>query len=234
VAMQSIPDNSIDLVLTDPPYETTACSWDFIIPLEPMWEQIKRITKDRSAIVIMAAQPFTSFLITSNIKMFKYCWVWQKNKVTGFLNAKKQPMRSHEDIVVFYKKQCIYNPQKTQGHKPVNSYTKHSSDGSTMGKTKKGFSGGGSTERYPRSIQEFNVVNQDGTSDGGNMHPSQKPIALMEYLIKTYSNEGDLVLDFAMGSGSTGVAAKNLKRHFVGIEKDKNFYEIAKKRISSI
>jgi DNA modification methylase len=155
----------------------------------------------------------------------------EKNKVTGFLNAKKQPLRNHENILVFYKKQCKYYPQKTFGHKPVNKYTKKTSDGSTLGATKQGISGGGQTSRYPTTIKEFNVVNQDGTSDGGNFHPSQKPISLMEYLIKTYTDENDTVLDFAMGSGTTGVACKNTNRKFIGIEKNKDFFEIAKRRI---
>jgi len=231
--MATLPDNSIDMVLTDPPYGTTACRWDSIIPFEPMWDQLKRITKKGGAIVMTASQPFTSALVMSNPSMFKYDWVWKKNKSTGFLNAKKMPMRDKEDVLVFYEKQCTYNPQKTYGHSPVNSFTKHTSDGETVGKTKVGWSGGGSTERYPKTVQEFSVVNQDGSSPEGKFHPTQKPVALMEYLIKTYTNEGETVLDFTMGSGTTGVAAKNLGRSFVGIELDKEYFKVAKERIET-
>lgn len=230
--MKLIPDKSIDLVLTDPPYGTTQCKWDAVIEFDPLWKELKRIVKDKGAIVMFAAQPFTALLIASNLQMYKYNWIWKKNKSTGFLNSKKQPLRNYEDIVVFYRKQCLYNPQKTQGHKPTNSYTKHTSDGSTLGKTKIGIKGGGSTERYPTSVLEFKVVNQDGTSDGGNFHPTQKPVALLEYLIKTYTSEGQVVLDFTMGSGSTGVACKNLNRNFIGIELDDKYFQIAKDRIN--
>ena len=228
--MKNIPDKSVDLVLTDPPYQVTACKWDSMIPLEPMWKELKRITKPNSAVVLMANQPFTSMLICSNLEMYKYNWVWNKNKSTGFLNAKKQPLRCLEDICVFYNKQPTYNPQKTTGHKPVNSFTKHTSDGETMGRTKVGISGGGQTDRYPKNIIEMPVMNNDG-SHGDKVHPTQKPVALMEYLIKTYSNEGMTVLDFALGSGTTGVAAKNLNRDFIGIEMDENYFTIAKERI---
>lgn len=231
--MKSIPDQSIDFILVDPPYGTTQCKWDSVIPFTPMWEQVNRIIKDDGAIVMFGAQPYTSALIMSNIKMFKYSWVWEKNKSTGFLNAKKQPLRNSEDIVVFYKKQCRYNPQKSKGNKKVNYYTKNTSDGDTVGKTKVGIKGGGSTERYPTTVLKFKVVNQDGTSDGGNYHPTQKPIKLLEYLIKTYTLPGQIVLDFAMGSGSTGVACKNLDRNFIGIELDGKYFEIAKNRIEN-
>jgi len=230
--MKEIPDGSVDMVLTDPPYGTTQCSWDSVIPLEPMWNQLKRVIKPNGAIVIMANEPYSSVLICSNPKDFKYRWDWIKNKSTGFLNAKKQPLRCVEDICVFYKKQPTYNPQKTTGHKPVNSFTKHTSDGETMGKTKIGFSGGGQTDRYPKNIIEIPVVNNDGTSsDGVKTHPTQKPVALMEYLIRTYSDEGDSVLDFSIGSGTTGVAAQNLNRKFIGIELDEIYFNIAKDRI---
>ena len=228
--MKNIPDKSVDLVLTDPPYGTTACKWDSVIDLEKMWKELKRITKDSAAIVLMANQPFTSMLICSNLEMYKYNWVWKKNKSTGFLNAKKQPLRALEDICVFYTKPCVYNPQKTTGHKPVNTFTKHTTDGETVGRTKLGISGGGQTDRYPTNIIEIPVMNNDG-SHGDKVHPTQKPVALMEYLIKTYSNEGMTVLDFCVGSGTTGVAAKNLNRNFIGIEKDEGYFKIAQKRI---
>lgn len=229
--MKEIPDGSVDMILTDPPYGTTACKWDSVIPLEPMWKHLKRVIKPNGAIVLFGNQPFTSILVTSNIKWFKYDFCWYKNKKTGFLNSKKQPLRSKEDIVVFYSKQPTYNPQKTKGHRPVNNYTKHTKDGDTVGKTKQGISGGGSTERYPFNVLEFSVVNQDGSSKDGKWHPTQKPVALMEYLIKTYTNENDTVLDFTMGSGTTGVACVNLDRKFIGIELDDNYFEISKERI---
>lgn len=229
--MKEIPDGSVDMVLADPPYGTTACKWDTVIDLPAMWAELKRVIKPNGAIVMTASQPFTSALVMSNPRLFKQSLVWYKNKSTGFLNAKKQHMRKHEDILVFYRKQVTYNPQKSIGHKPVNSYTKHTSDGSTVGKTKTGISGGGSTERYPTSVLEFSVVNQDGTNED-RLHPTQKPVALMEYLISTYTNEGETVLDFTMGSGTTGVACAKIGRKFIGIELDKDYFEIAKRRIN--
>ena len=227
--MAKLPDNSIDMVLTDPPYGTTACKWDSILPLDPMWEQLKRIIKLNGAIVMTAGQPFTSALIMSNPKMFKYEWVWEKPQATGHLNAKKQPMRSHESIVVFYQRQCTYNPQKTQGHKPMNSGVRRRTHKNhcynEINKTPLPF--GGNTDRYPRTVQIFS-----GDKQHEYLHPTQKPIELMEYLIKTYTNEGETVLDFTMGSGTTGVAAKNLGRSFVGIEKDDKYFAIAKERIN--
>jgi DNA modification methylase len=230
--MKDIPDGSIDCVLTDPPYGTTACKWDSVIPFAPIWEQLKRITKKNGAIVLMANEPFTSLLICSNITQFKYRWDWKKNKVTGFLNAKKQPMRCIEDICVFYRQQPTYNPQKTTGHRPVNSYTKHTSDGETMGKTRIGIQGGGQTDRYPTNIIDNIPVMNNDNSHGIKSHPTQKPVALTEYLIKTYTNEGETVLDFTMGSGTTGVACKNLNRNFIGIELDPEYFKIAEKRIN--
>ena len=229
--MSEIEDNSVDMVCADLPYGTTACTWDSIIPLEPLWAHYKRVCKPNAAIILTAAQPFTSALISSNPRWFKYEWIWSKNKSTNFLNSKRQPLRSHESVLAFYDKQCTYNPQKTTGHKPVNSYTKHTSDGSTVRSTQKGFSGGGSTERFPTSVLEFAVVNQDGSSDVGNFHPSQKPLALIEYLLSTYSNPGDVVLDNTMGSGTCGVAAINLGRKFIGVEKDEDYFERAKSRL---
>ena len=216
--MKEIPDGSVDMVLTDPPYGTTPCKWDSVIPLDLMWKQLKRVIKPNGAIVLMANEPFTSILVCSNLKQFKYRWDWKKNKSTGFLNAKKQPLRCIEDICVFYSKPCTYNPQKTEGHKPVNSFTKNTSDGDTMGKTKIGISGGGQTDRYPKNlIESIYVMNNDG-SNGDKLHPTQKPVALMEYLIKTYTNEGETVLDFTFGSGATIKAANNLNRKSIGIE----------------
>ena len=232
-AMRDIESETVDMVCADLPYGTTACKWDSVIPIKPMWAEYKRICKPNAAIVLTAAQPFTSMLVMNDPQWFKYEWIWYKNKVTGFLNAKKQPMRNHESILVFYGKQCTYNPQMTHGHKPVNSFTKHTSDGDTVGKTKLGIKGGGSTSRYPKAVQEFSVVNQDGTSDGGKYHPTQKPLSLIKYLILTYTNEGDTIIDNSMGSGTTGVAAMQSGRRFIGIEKDTDIFNVAKERIIS-
>lgn len=223
--MKEIPDGSVDMVLTDPPYGTTACKWDSIIPLEPMWVQLKRIIKHNGAIVMTAQTPFDKVLGASNLPMLKYEWIWEKTAATGHLNAKKAPMKAHENILVFYKSQPTYNPQKTFGHKPVNSYTKRNGDGECYGETVE-VSGGGNTDRYPRSIQVFQSDKQKL-----RLHPTQKPVALMEYLIKTYTNEGETVLDFTMGSGTTGVACVNLNRSFIGIELDESYFNIAKNRI---
>ena len=228
--MAKLEAGSIDMVLTDPPYGTTACKWDTVLDLDRVWKELKRVVKTNGAIVMTAAQPFTSALVMSNPKMFKYLWTWKKNKATGFLNAKKQPLRTTEDVVVFYGMQPTYNPQKTTGHKPVNSFTKNTSDGQTVGKTKIGISGGGQTDRYPQNLINMAVVNNDN-SNGDKYHPTQKPVALMEYMIKTYTNKNETVLDFTMGSGTTGVACVNLKRKFIGIELDKSYFEIVKQRI---
>lgn len=225
-----LEDQNIDMVMVDPPYGTTACKWDSVIPLEPMWKELKRVVKLNGAIVIMANQPFTSKLVCSNLKMFKYDWVWQKPKGTGHLNAKKQPMRDKEDILVFYTKQCFYSPQYLSGepykdkagkdHSKKSSMTDSYGDYTNFRNDNNGF-------RYPKQVQMFPVVER------GSIHPTQKPVALMEYLIKTYTKEGEKVLDFAMGSGTTGVACGNLNRRFVGCDNDKEFgyFEIAKERI---
>jgi site-specific DNA-methyltransferase (adenine-specific) len=224
--MKEIESGSVDMILTDPPYGTTACKWDSIIPLEPMWGQLKRIIKPNGAIVMTASQPFTSILTCSNLPMFRYDWVYDKPAGTGFFNAKKMPLRNHESILVFYSRLPTYNPQKTQGHKRKTAVKKvvySECYGKAFKKTSYD-----STERYPRSIQRFNSEKQKS-----NLHPTQKPAALMEYLIKTYTNENETVLDFTMGSGSTGVAAKNLNRKFIGIELDEGYFEIAKERIEN-
>jgi site-specific DNA-methyltransferase (adenine-specific) len=221
--MKEIDSGSVDMILADPPYGTTACKWDSIIDLNLMWKQLNRIIKPNGAIVMTASQPFTSKLISSNYKMFKYCWVWEKSRFTGFLQAKYMPMKAHEDICVFVQKsKPTYNPQKTTGHTPTNS-AKGEGHSPTFGASKERDYKGGDTTRYPKTVQNFK-------SERGN-HPTQKPVALMEYLIKTYTNEGEKVLDFCMGSGTTGVAAKNLNRKFIGIELDEEYFEIAKSRI---
>lgn len=230
--MPTLSACSVDMVLADPPYGTTACRWDSVLPYDLLWAGITHVAKRRAAIVMTASQPFTSALIMSNPRMYRYSYVWIKNRATGFLNAKRQPLRKTEDVLVFSSGAHLYIPQKTTGHRPVNSYTKRTSDGTTVGSTKIGISGGGSTERFPTNILDFPSRNPDGTSPEGNWHPTQKPVALMEYLIRTYTNEGDTVLDFTMGSGTTGVACVNTRRKFIGIELDAGYFEIARKRLA--
>jgi len=227
--MPQILDGTVDMIFCDLPYGATANKWDTIIPLEPLWEQYNRVIKENAVIALTATQPFASRLIMSNLEMFRYDLIWKKNKKTGFLNANKMPLREHESILIFYKKLPIYNPQKTFGHKPVNSFTKHG-DGTNYGKTKT-MSGGGQTSRHPSSILNIPVVNNDSKE---KFHPTQKPVALVEYLIKTYTNAGDLVLDNCIGSGTTAVACLKNNRKFIGIEKDETFYNIAVDRINNL
>ena len=227
--MKEIPDNSVDLVLVDLPYGTTQNKWDSVIDLELMWEQLKRICSDNTPKIMFAQTPFDKVLGCSNLKELKYEWIWAKTTATGHLNAKKMPMKSHENILVFYDKLPTYNPQKTSGHKPANSYTKHQDDGSNYGKTKVGVSGGGQTDRYPRSVQVFKTDKQKVS-----LHPTQKPVALLEYLIKTYSNEGETVLDFTFGSCSTGVAALNTNRKFIGVEMEEKYFYIGASRMEGV
>ena len=234
--MKEIPDGSVDMILTDPPYGTTSCKWDSIIPLEPMWEQLKRVIKPNGAIVMTASQPFTTTLISSNMKMFKYCWVWEKARPSGFAQCKNKPMTSHEEIAVFCegvtvhkgqsKKRMDYYPQglveinkKTSGARP-------SQNAGGMGARPSHKKSIIQTHtNYPRTVLRF--------AGNHGFHPTQKPVALMEYLIRTYTNEGETVLDFTMGSGTTGCAAKNLNRSFIGIELDETYFNIAKDRINN-
>lgn len=305
--LKTIPDGSVDMILTDPPYGTTACKWDSVIPLEPMWAELKRIIKSNGVIVLFASQPFTTKLIHSNMEMFRYSWVWEKEQGVNFLSAKKQPMKVHEDIVIFYTdlggqrgaaseydpirnylknerklagltakkaknilgngmgghyftngvqfcipseenykklqstgffslpyselkrwydelgisiKTSTYNPQVTMGSPYISG---KGDSGEVTGGVQKTQTKNTGT-RYPRSIQKFKRET--------GLHPTQKPVALLEYLIKTYTQEGETVLDFTMGSGSTGVAAKNLNRNFIGIELDEKYFNIAKERIN--
>ena len=229
--MKDIPDKSIDMILCDLPYGTTACKWDTIIPFEPLWEQYKRIIKPNGAIVLTASQPFTSALVMSNIKMFKYEWIWEKSNASGFFMAKKMPMKAHENICVFYSESPVYNYQKSTGHIPSSDAKKRvtSKVGDTVyGEIKRSEYIGGDTTRYPRSVLQL----ASDKKTGGKLHPTQKPVALFEYLIKTYTNEGDLVLDNAAGSGTTGVACKNLNRNFILIEKEQEYLDIIKKRLA--
>ena len=220
--MKDIPDKSIDMILCDLPYGTTACKWDSIIPFEPLWEQYNRIIKDNGAIVLFGSEPFSSQLRMSNLKMYKYDWIWEKEQGGNFMLCKYQPYKVHEIISVFSKKTHLYRPQMTVG-KPYISGKGTSGDitGNVI-KTQTQNQG----TRYPRSIIRFNTDKKKI-----NLHPTQKPVALLEYLIKTYTNEGELVLDNCMGSGSTGVACKNTNRDFIGIELDEKYFNIAKERI---
>lgn len=232
--MHNIEDGSVDMVMADPPYGTTACKWDSIIPLEPMWEQLKRVIKPNGAIVMTASQPFTTTLIASNMKMFKYEWIWDKRRISNPMLAKKMPLRQHENVVVFYSKAPIYNPQpykkNTTGLMSNKNLGKsHTSD--NYGQTGIIQSDNKSEYGYPRSLMTQIPVMNNLSKDKSGFHPTQKPVALMEYLIKTYTNEGETVLDFTMGSGTTGVACVNLNRQFIGIEKDDKYFEIARKRI---
>lgn len=224
--MKAIPDKSIDLILCDLPYGTTACSWDNIIPFEPLWEQYERIIKDKGAVVLTASQPFSSALVMSNPKLFRYEWVWDKKNPTNFAMAKKQPLKYHETILVFAKKQTEYYPIKWRG-KPNHKQglLKNDQQSEVYGKikrTKDNLSG----MKYPRSIIEISKH-----SSQGGLHPTQKPVALFEYLVKTYTNEGDVVLDNCMGSGTTAIACLNTNRKYIGFEIDEDYFETANKRI---
>ena len=239
--MKSLEDKSVDLILCDLPYGTTKNKWDSVIDLELLWEQYNRIIKDRGAILLFAQTPFDKVLGVSNLENLRYEIIWQKTAPTGFLNAKKMPMKAHENILVFYKKLPTYNPQMTQGHprkvsskKSRSESAKRHSEKSLKGESNYGvfandIEGYDSTERYPLSVQVFAKDQQKE-----NYHPTQKPVALLEWLLKTYSNEGDLVLDNCMGSGSTGVACVNLNRNFIGMELTEQYFEIAKERIEKV
>jgi site-specific DNA-methyltransferase (adenine-specific) len=232
--LKDLPDNSIDLILTDPPYGTTACKWDSIIPFEPMWEHLRRIRKPYAPIIMFSAQPFTTMLINSNISEFKYTLVWEKTKAGNFQQAPNMPLKKHEDIVVFSdgvvghktqtKKRMPYNPQ---GITPTDKLIKRNKYDDAHGYQRlngiiKGFTQ--KNENYPESILKF-------SSTHNPRHPTQKPTNLIEYLVKTYSDDNNCVLDFTMGSGTTGVACANSNRHFIGIELDENYFQIAQHRI---
>jgi len=226
--MQSLPDGCIDMVLTDPPYGTTQCAWDSVIPLEQMWEQVRRVVKPSAAIVLFGKEPFCSYLRLSNIENYKYDWIWEKNVGTNFMNVKKMPNWSYEKICVFYKKLPVYNPQMREG-KPFkdNRVTETRTITMALGSRAKYIKQENKGERYPNGTIQISSRNNNP------IHPTQKPVALMDYLIKTYTNEGDTVLDFAMGSGTTGVSCRNLNRNFIGIEMSKEYFKIAEKRIEN-
>jgi len=225
--LRTLAPQSIDAIITDLPYGTTACSWDEVIPFAPMWAEVKRLLKPRGAFVTTASQPFTSKLVMSNAEWFRYEWIWDKNGATGFLDANRRPLRRHENVLVFAGSQTIYNPVKWQG-KP---YKTHGVP--REGKNYEGYNAHvalykeNDGERYPTSIVEFRKGDTREI-----VHPTQKPVALYEYLIRTYTNEGDTVLDFTMGSGTTGVACVKTGRNFIGIELDPGYFAIAERRIS--
>ena len=242
--MKRIPDKSVDMILCDLPYGTTACKWDTVIPFEPLWEQYERIIKDNGAIVLFGSEPFSSYLRLSNIKMYRYDWIWHKNFSGGFATAKRQPMKYHEIISVFYKAQPTYNPQFQEYADSVKVRFK---EGDMVNRTKEAISptnkitGGLGYEgeqsisfirgKYPESVQKFDGV---PNCNGIRVHPTQKPVDLLEYLIKTYTNEGETVLDNCMGSGTTAVACININRNYIGFELDQNYYKIAQERIKNL
>jgi len=225
--MKQIPDGSVDMILCDPHYQKTCNKWDSIIPFDLMWKQIERIIKLNGAIVLFGQNTFTFKLGLSNEKLFRYTMTWEKTKAGGFLNANRMPLQAHEDILVFYKKLPTYIPQFEDG-KPYTKKAVTNGDGGNYGNFNRiGEIAINDGKRFPRSVIKFSNDNH------GSLHPTQKPVALMEYLAKTYSNEGDVVLDFTMGSGTTGVACANIGRKFIGIEMDDKYFAIAKERVSS-
>jgi len=229
--MKLIKDKSIDFIFADLPFGTTNCKWDTVIDLDKLWKQYKRIIKDNGAIVLFAQTPFDKVLGASNLEMLRYEWIWEKTQATGHLNAKRMPMKAHENLLVFYKKLPTYNYQKTTGHKRKIStaYHKRNTKKSDIYNKCDDFKSYDSTERYPRSVIKFASDKQKL-----NLHSTQKPLKLCEYIIKTYTNEGDLILDNTCGSGTSGVAAIKLKRNYIMMEKDEKIYNIAKKRINNI
>lgn len=233
--LKTIPDGSVDLILTDPPYGTTACKWDSVIPFEPMWEQLKRIIKPNGAIVLFGSEPFSSALRMSNIKQYKYDWIWEKSRPVGIFNAKLKPLRSHELISVFSDGMTANGSNRNMKYYPVGvckggvktnnpkNGVEYSIKGYRESLPENHITHG---SNYPRDVLKF-------SSESKTVHPTQKPVALLEYLIKTYTNECETVLDFTMGSGSTGVACVNTNRKFIGIELDEKYFAIAKGRIAS-
>lgn len=237
--MAQLPDASVDMILCDLPYGTTACKWDTVIPFEPLWAQYRRVAKRNAAIVLTASQPFTTALIASNMREFKYEWIWYKNSPSGFANAHRQPMKAHENVCVFYAEQPTYNRQDTSSRvKDVSRLDKPMRRGLGKPHGVYGSLGEGDEARRktvlsskvnPRSVLEVDVHPRAS----GTVHPTQKPVALMEYLIRTYTREGETVLDNCMGSGTTGVACVNTGRQFVGIERDSKYFAIASERIAA-
>lgn len=233
--LREIPDGCVDMVFCDLPYGTTQNAWDVLIPFDKLWEMYGRVVKENGAIVLTAQSPFDKILGCSNLPMFRYEWIWEKNKSTGHLNAKKMPMKSHENVLIFYKKLPVYNPQKTVGHKPFGAVKPKENipkpkELRNYNHVEKTFGNDGTTtDRYPRSVQRFAVMNND---DERKFHPTQKPVGMIEYFIKTYSNEGDVVLDNCMGAGSTCVAANNVGRRYIGVEQNEEYFRLASEWIA--
>lgn len=223
--MKAIPDGSIDMVLTDPPYGLIAPKWDAVLPFAPLWQEYTRICKKNAVLVFTAMQPFTTMLVASNMKNFKYCWYWVKNQGTNFFHAKRMPIRKVEEIVVFAFGRNKYNPQMVENCAPTNSAKGCSNGNAYFGKNKRDYTGG-STTRYPVNVLSFPCVD-----NYSRLHPSQKPVEMFEYLVRTYTDEGDVVLDNTAGVGTTGLACQNTGRNFLLIEKDAGYCEIAKKRL---
>ena len=225
--MGEIEDGSVDMLLTDLPYGTTACKWDSVIPMDLLWGHYYRVCKENAAMVFTAAQPFTTTLASSNIKDFRYEWIWEKPQGTNPMNAKVMPLKSHENILVFYRKKPTYNPQMTQGT-PYGGFSSDTAKiGEVYGSAQSKHRDNPEGTRYPKTVLRF-------AQERGGLHPTQKPVKLMEYLVRTYTNLGETVLDCCMGSGTTGVAAYNTGRNFIGVEKDPTYFETAKKRIEAL
>jgi site-specific DNA-methyltransferase (adenine-specific) len=223
VGMKRIPAGSVDMILCDLPYGTTENAWDKVIALEPLWEHYKRVIKPRGAIVLTSQQPFASILVASNARWFRHEWIWEKNIACGFVNAKKMPLRAHENVLVFGSASVPYNPQKTQG-KPCRRATRTGVD-PNLDRILRTGSSNPSGLMYPRSVLKIK-------RESGQFHPTQKPVALFEYLIRTYTNAGETVLDNCMGSGTTAIAAINSGRHYIGFENDPKYFELARQRIA--
>lgn len=229
--MKSIPDQSVDLILCDLPYGTTACAWDSVIPFDALWEQYRRVAKRNAAIVLTASQPFTSALGASNLPGLKYSWYWRKSRATGHMNAKKMPMKNVEDILVFYDRPPTYNPQGlVQCDRAVKNSASDMARGVSIDATSV-VTGGITRAEYKQTATGYPRQVLDFASEGNTVHPTQKPVALMEYLVRTYTNPGDVVLDNCMGSGTTGVACVNTDRGFIGIERDPDYFKVAEQRI---
>lgn len=233
--LTDLQDKSVDMILTDPPYGTTNCKWDTAVDLTELWKHYKRVIKDNGAIVMFAQAPFDKVLACSNLDMFRYEWIWEKTEATGFLNSKRMPLKAHENVLVFYKALPTYNPQMITNQKPVNSFTRKaevSNRSQIYGKVNKTVSGGGSTERFPRSVLKFAKDKQKNMRNG-TLHPTQKPLALCEYLIKTYTNISDVVLDSFAGSGTVGLAAQKTGRQYILMEQDLIWYQTCLNRIQN-
>lgn len=225
--LSDLPSGSVDLVLTDPPYGTTAASWDKVIPFGEMWAELLRVAKPNAAILLHSVQPFTTMLIQSQLGLFRYSWVWNKGVGVNFFHVKRQPLKVTEDICVFFRKQPVYNPQMVPRDKPIRKSNNNAGETSGYSVDPNKYVGRVYEEAYPSVLLEFSSRSKGNRG----LHPTQKPVELLEYLIKTYSNEDDLVLDFCMGSGSTGQAAWNTGRRFLGVEKDAKYYKTAMKRL---